>query len=458
MFFERTGYNKVNFYPDMKKFFTTTVFVALLLFIPVLTEAQTVTPSPVGEELINKSISSTPVEVVFSGRNKANLSSSEITFDLLEIPATAKLLDTEFSFLQQGASSGILKIVNKQTGSLIDSMALGQQGVRTSTRLDTTVENWVKDPKQNSGLILQIMDMEADAELKLSSITLNVEYIVPDKTSPEILKLELKVVDQNKININWETNEPVVVMAEFGKTSNYDRKTETSAEYKNKDMLEITELSTNITYHLQFSAFDASGNSTKSTDIVFTTNDNTVTNSIPVAAGVLPPRLLNHELTSEGMVDLAWSESESEFISGYIIYRNSGDGPYNELARLDKSVRRYSDSRIEFGVTYSYYVVAYAGIEQSSRSPVISVTIPGNNRVMGLGDFFGEESSGLAVFFIAAGLLIIMSMAYFVRKKILSNIAYNEKLSRHSRIHNTLHDPDYYINGYEDAVMDKKQY
>ncbi len=216
-------------------------------------------------------------------------------------------------------------------------------------------------------------------------------------------------------------------------------------------------LSSDLTYHLRFSVTDQSGNTTQSQNIVFTTNSGNITNQSGAGA-ILAPRLLNRELrsTSSGyVVDLAWSKSGSDNIMGYLVYRNLGDGPYNELSRLDKSVTRYSDTKAESGAVYNYYVVAYSGTEQSSKSPVITVEVPGSG-VLGLNTMFHEGNRSLAVFFMLSGLLIIFGMFYFVRKKIQANIALNEKLKRHQRLHNYLHDPDYYINGYEDAVIEER--
>lgn len=448
----------------MNRLFST--IIAALLLLSLVTPVSALTPAPLSAtentenvETTTVSIPMTPKDVILQGRDKGGQLSAEVNVDLSEVPPTAQMVAVSMTYTQTGISSGIMRILDRRSISIIDSSALGQAGEKSTTRVDSLIQDWVKNPGNNLGFIFQTSELEASAEIKLTGFTLNLEYSVPDKINPEILKLELSVINQTTARIVWETDEPVVVMAEFGKTSNYDRKTEKSTEYKTEDVLLIEGLSPDLTYHLRFVATDTSGNISRSQNTIFTTNDRSSSSTIPTSNGLLPPRLLNSELRSTPngyVVDLAWSQTTSENIMGYIVFRNLKDGPYSELARLDKSVTRYSDSKVEAGATYNYYVVSYSGTEQSSRSPVETVTIP-NSGVLGLDSILLEGNQGLAIFFIFAGLLILFGIFYFFRKRIQANIAYNEKLSRHQRLHNYLHDPDYYINGYEDAVIEQRE-
>lgn len=447
----------------MKSILYTILAISLLLLF--ITPASALTPTPFSaientenSEIMTISIPMTPKDIVLQGRDKGGQLSAEVSVDLSEVPPTAQMEKVALTYTQVGISSGIMRILDRRSISIIDSTALGQEGERSTKRVDSLIQDWVKNPDNNLGFIFQTSELETTAEIKLTGLTLNLEYSVPDKINPEILKLELSVVNQTTVRIVWETDEPVVVMAEFGKTSNYDRKTDKTIEYKTTDVLEISDLSPDLTYHLRFVATDTSGNVSRSQNTIFTTNDGSSTSTIPTSSGLLPPRLLNSELRSTPngyVVDLAWSQTTSENIMGYILFRNLKDGPYSELARLDKSVTRYTDSKVEAGGVYGYHVVSYSGTEQSSRSPVETVTIP-NSGVLGINSILLEGNRGLAIFFILAGLLILFGIFYFFRKRIQANIAYNEKLNRHQRLHNVLHDPDYYINGYEDAVMDKR--
>lgn len=440
----------------MKNLFYTisTIILASLLALPV--NAQTPTPTP-EEATTIISIPFDPEDVSLQGRNKGSKLSAEISINLEELPPTAVVVNASMDYVQTGISAGLMRVLDKRSVSIVDSVALGQEGSKSTSRVDSLIQDWIKNPENNLGFIFQTSELEPDAEVGLGGLKLTLEYSVPDKTNPEITKLELAVINQSAVRLTWETNEPVVVFAEYGKTSNYDRKTEKSVEYKDSDVLLIEDLSSDLTYHLQFNATDTSGNTTRSQNMIFTTNSGDISNQ-GSSSGLLAPRLLNSELRSSSgrhVVDLAWSASGSEDIMGYLVYRNLGDGPYSELSRLDKSVTRYSDTKAEPGALYNYYVVAYSGTEQSSKSPVITVEVPGSG-VLGLNTMFQEGNHTLAVFFMVSGLLILFGIFYFFRKKIQSNIAYNEKLNRHQRLHNYLHDPEYYINGYEDAVIDKR--
>lgn len=440
----------------MKNLFTTitTIILASFLAFPVIAN----TPTPILEdEKTSLSLPFNPEGVTLQGKDKGGKLSAEVSIDLKEVPPSAEIVSATMNYTQAGISGGLMRILDKRSVSIVDSTALGQEGMKSISRVDSLIQDWIKHPENNLGFIFQTSELEPDAEVVFSELKLNLEYTVPDKTKPEITKLDLSVVNQSTVRLSWETNEPVVVFAEYGKTSNYDRKTNNTEEYKESDTLIVEGLSSDLTYHLRFSVTDQSGNTTQSQNIVFTTNSGNITNQSGAGA-ILAPRLLNRELrsTSSGyVVDLAWSKSGSDNIMGYLVYRNLGDGPYNELSRLDKSVTRYSDTKAESGAVYNYYVVAYSGTEQSSKSPVITVEVPGSG-VLGLNTMFHEGNRSLAVFFMLSGLLIIFGMFYFVRKKIQANIALNEKLKRHQRLHNYLHDPDYYINGYEDAVIEER--
>jgi len=449
----------------MKKFFYTILtilfsvaFVSPTFALPTSTpRVLPTTPEEADNTII--SIPMSPTEIVLQGRDKGGRLSGEVGVDLSEIPPTAQIVKVSMNYIQAGISSGIMRILDRRSISIVDSTALGQEGEKSTNRVDSLIQDWVKNPDNNLGFIFQTSELEPDIEIKLTNFTINLEYGVPDKTNPEILKLDLSIVDQATAKIDWKTDEPVIVMAEFGKTSNYDRKTERTTEYKISDTLVIQDLSPDLTYHLQLVATDTSGNTSRSENIIFTTNKNPSNSTTSITRGLLPPRLLNSELRSTPngyVVDLAWSPATSETIMGYIVFRTLGNGPYEELTRLDKSVTRYTDSKVESGGVYRYHVVSYSGTEQSSKSPIETVTIP-NSSVLGIDSILKKGNQKLAIFFIMAGLLMLFGIFYFFRKKIKANIAYNEKLSRHQRLHNVLHDPDYYINGYEDAIIEQRE-
>jgi hypothetical protein len=443
----------------MRKLFNALAIVILLSQFNLIANAQEVEPTatPAPEEIVNKEVLSTPADILVSGANKSNQLSGEIIADLTEIPQSAEILDVELTFDQTGTSEGILKLLNKRSFSIIDSISLGREGAKATTRIDTTVKEWITSPEKNFGLVFQTSELGEDNEVNFSNITFKFEYYLPDRTNPEITKLEIKTIDAFTVKVTWETNEPVLVTAKFGKTSNYDKEVTGEVEYKDAGVVLLTGLSENITYHMKFFAKDSSGNTTETGNTVFTTNSGT-TSGIAENESVLAPRLLNYELIPDRNhynVELAWSKSESSNITGYVLFRNTGDGEYSEYSRFDSVVTRYTDMKLESDTTYSYYVIAYSGTVQSGRSPVVQVKVPVSANILGIDSMFERGNSNLAVFFILSGFAILLGASYFMWKKVKLNMAYNEKINRHSRLHNVLHDPDYFINGYEDSVIEK---
>ena len=444
----------------MRKLFNAFVVVIFISQLTLVVSAQEIQPSitPAPQEITIKEAKSTPIDVLVSGVNKANQLSDEIIADLTEIPPSAEILDVELRFNQTGTSEGILKILNKRSFSIIDSISLGKEGAKTTTRVDTTVKEWITNPEKNFGLVFQTSELGGDNEVTFKDITFVIEYYLPDKTGPEISKVEIKTVDAFTAQVRWETNEPVVVTAKYGKTSNYDKETAGELEFTDSGMIVMSGLSENSTYHMKFFATDSSGNVSQTNNIVFTTYKGTTTNAITESQSVLAPRLLNYEIITDKShynVELAWSKSESSNITGYVLFRNTGDGEYSEYSLFDSAVTRYTDTKLESNTLYSYYVIAYSGTAQSNRSPVVQVNIPESANILGINSMFERGNSNFAIFFILSGFAILLGVGYFITKKVRLNMAYNEKINRHSRLHNVLHDPDYYINGYEDSVIEK---
>lgn len=444
----------------MRKVISLFSIVIILSQSFLTANAQGIDPSvtPALEDITLKEFPTTPPEVLFSGADKANQLSGEIVVDLTEIPSSAEILDIDLTFTQTGTSEGILKLLNKRSFSIIDSISLGREGTKSTTRVDTTIKEWIANPEKNFGLVLQTSELGDDTEVIFKDIKFHIEYYLPDKEKPEITKLEIKILDSSTAEVLWEVNEPVTVKAKFGKTSNYDKEILGEISVAESGKLRLTELSENITYHMRFFATDASGNTSETANTVFTTNNGSTTNGVIENEAVLAPRLLNHEILTQEKgyaVDLAWSKSETPNITGYVLYRNTGDGEYSEYSRFDSVVTRYTDTKVEPETTYSYYVVAYSGTVQSSRSPVTQVTLPEGSSILGLTNVFDGRNSNLALFFLLSGFSTLLGVSYFVWKKLKANMAYNEKINRHARLHNVLHDPDYYINGYEDSVIEK---
>ena len=64
-------------------------------------------------------------------------------------------------------------------------------------------------------------------------------------------------------------------------------------------------------------------------------------------------------------VNLTW-EQANEKISGFKINRSENDGPYSEVARVEKTIVIWNDSNVSGGIKYSYQLTAYAGSNLSN--------------------------------------------------------------------------------------------
>ncbi len=75
------------------------------------------------------------------------------------------------------------------------------------------------------------------------------------------------------------------------------------------------------------------------------------------------PELVSAEMTREGVL-VKWKTVKNA--EGYILYRQTEDSDWEEIADFKGSVKSYEDKTCESGVTYSYTVKAYNGEFESS--------------------------------------------------------------------------------------------
>ncbi len=76
-------------------------------------------------------------------------------------------------------------------------------------------------------------------------------------------------------------------------------------------------------------------------------------------------------------VNLSWTASTSQDVTGYNVYRgtNSG-GPYSEITTSPVSETSYTDSDVAAGATYYYVATAVSGIEESGYSNQATAVVP----------------------------------------------------------------------------------
>ena len=76
-------------------------------------------------------------------------------------------------------------------------------------------------------------------------------------------------------------------------------------------------------------------------------------------------------------VVLAWEYTEpSPPIEGFLVQRRTGTGPWQEVGRLEATLRTFTDSTAARNTLLCYQVLAYRGREQSSPSNEVCLTIP----------------------------------------------------------------------------------
>lgn len=79
-------------------------------------------------------------------------------------------------------------------------------------------------------------------------------------------------------------------------------------------------------------------------------------------------------------VMLSWSQA-NKTINGFVINRNENDGTMAEVARVDKAITTWSDTKVMGGTKYGYQLYAYAGANLSNplqvyiTTPVLGATV-----------------------------------------------------------------------------------
>ena len=76
-------------------------------------------------------------------------------------------------------------------------------------------------------------------------------------------------------------------------------------------------------------------------------------------------------------VVLAWDyDQPAPPIDGFLVQRRTGTGPWQEVSRVEMTLRTFTDSPAARNTPLCYQVRAYRGQEQSSASNEVCLTIP----------------------------------------------------------------------------------
>ncbi|MDP8238183.1 MAG: SUMF1/EgtB/PvdO family nonheme iron enzyme [Candidatus Hatepunaea meridiana] len=100
--------------------------------------------------------------------------------------------------------------------------------------------------------------------------------------------------------------------------------------------------------------------------------DNPVDPDNPVTSG--DPYQLEAEI-ADGGAKLTWQAVNISSITGYNIYRKDNDSTFNQLQQVNATTLTHTDTTIQNGHRYEYYVVAHTATEEGEASNVARVAV-----------------------------------------------------------------------------------
>lgn len=396
------------------------------------------------------SLQSTPAQVQLLGSDAGDISLVEINFDILSIPATAEVTAAQLTYLQEGTSNGIVRFVNKEHSDIIDAKALSNAGPKQITGLSDIVTGWIRGDV--AGIIVQASELETDAEVDLTTITLDIAYSIPDSVDPQFNQLEVYEIGSDSVTFYWEVTEPVTVTIDYGKTSNYGQTVEVNRNELFVDYT-LSSLSPGVTYHYMVTIEDAAGNRSKTRNSTFTTSLGSEVlgaGTITVGEDILrPPALTSIELNPEDAIRTVyvnWRNLAQGAIDGFVIYRSSDEGAtYKEVKRVGPQTLTLEDTGISGNSTYYYAVRVLSGEQQSELSGPLAVFIPDvvADQIRISSEETVEAIGRTTLVLIAGGGLVFL-VVVIVLRKLLGVKNSDEPLTKKAYTRNILRDPEYY--------------
>jgi len=415
------------------------IVIILALFVAKFTVVMAL------EESSEVNVQFSPNNIFFSGEEAGDNTSIGLTIDLANIPQDAKLKSAKFSFIQDNTDTGLIKIIDKNTATTIDTLSLDKAGLRSTSTILTYAKSWIKNPTNNRGILLQTSNLSANAQIYFIDIKLEIQYTLPDNISPIIIDTTLTELDNGDIQIDWTSDEPTNGYILYGKTSNYSIQTDYTIDYKLQNSIILTDLTPGMTYHYKLTIEDASSNQTHSQDKTFQTKfsfiDNSGTTLTILADKLNPPTGFTAGYLNDTVI-LEWSKSHQNSVVGYVIYKKEGINTYKEIATLDVDTTSYIDSDIYIDSRYTYMIRAFSNTTISSASSEKYVLIANpNSKVLGTSvekseAFNKNVQKGLIIFSLIAGVAFIIYVFY---KHTATKLAPKEV-----GFENVLRNPEYY--------------
>jgi hypothetical protein len=381
----------------------------ILFFLGILSLILLPHTSALEGELFSTSLTGAPATGILSGGNVGNQLSFDVEFDTSMFTDNHMLDTVKLVYYQDQAISGLLHIVDRYTGQLLEVRELNRTGLQISDIYLPVMKDWIKQPKTNLGLLFKAVAFEPLEKVNISSIAFAVNYRLPDQNGPVVSSLEVR---RNKGNDNYlikvSANEIITAVLEYGKTSEY-----TSVMYSLEPLeiveFDIKDLVIGLSYHYRLKLIDAAGNYTYTKDAVFITGADLLEkqNNTLRSNTVFPPTALSVEAatlnSNKGIMLSFYAPTQGE-VDGYIIYRQKGgELQLSELTQLSPKMLSYFDSEVESGNTYTYMVRSVLGSDISADSSTVTYSFVSNDKagnVLGLTD--SRVNTILAIFTAAA--------------------------------------------------------
>ncbi len=156
-----------------------------------------------------------------------------------------------------------------------------------------------------------------------------------DTSAPKILSLHATNINETDVEIVIYTNEKATVKVEYGTTNTYGTTSTETTEFKAFNVVKLTGLTANTTYHYRVIVEDKSGNEKTSGDRMFKTDE---------VADTTVPTISNIQVTNitDTGATISWTTNEN------------------------------ADSKVEYGTTNTYGVSVTDGTMSTNHSKVIN--------------------------------------------------------------------------------------
>ncbi|MBN1915768.1 hypothetical protein JW796_02100 [Candidatus Dojkabacteria bacterium] len=357
----------------------TAAFLVAVLFLIGVLPVQAINGSQ------SKSISGVPAVGSFKGVSAGNQTVFSSSFNVSSISSSAQVHSATLSITQANGALGnsTFDLVEKRNGITLGTKVLSNSGnTHIFSGINDVINDWISDPSANQGFSFSASNLDADDNISMTGITLNVTYYFEDTVPPVISNVKASSITNTSVRITWKTDEVSLGYVDYGLSKSYGLAV-VGNDYIVDHAVMINGLKPGSLYHYRVRGKDSSGNESVTGDFTFTTTgekeEDSVQDEVIVKQKLLPPNDLRYEVNEiDGSfaVVLKWDKSNTEDIDGYRVYRAVDERfPAELYIQLDREIYQFSDRNIEKDKTYFYIVRAYSNKEESSDSNEIVVKV-----------------------------------------------------------------------------------